>query len=203
MSGTKIKICGLRCPEDIDAVNRALPDFAGFVFADSPRRLDARTAAGLREKLDARIKSVGVFVNQEPEVIAGLCRDRIIDLIQLHGDEDHEYILRLREKITRPVIKAIGVGETPPILPEGPEYLLFDTASRQRGGSGRVFDWGLLADYKGPPYFLAGGLTPENVDTALRRLSPFCVDVSSGVETGGCKDSEKIDRFVHRVRGIR
>lgn len=200
---SRVKICGLRRVEDIEAVNRALPDFAGFVFADSRRQVSARRAAELREKLDERIKAVGVFVNQEMETITGLCRDRVIDLIQLHGDEDREYILRLREKSGCPVIKTVSIGDTPPIIPEGPDYLLFDTASELRGGAGRVFDWGLLADYKGPPYFLAGGLTLENTGEAIGRLSPFCVDVSSGVETGGWKDSEKIDSFVRLVRRTR
>ncbi|MCL1963934.1 MAG: phosphoribosylanthranilate isomerase [Firmicutes bacterium] len=199
---SKVKICGLRRPEDVDAVNRSMPDFAGFVFAArSRRRVDEATAAMLKERLDGRIKAVGVFVNQELEMIAGLCQKGVIDWVQLHGDEDAGYIGRLRERCGGRIVKAIGIGGTLPPLPEGADYLLFDTASSQRGGIGKAFDWRVLKAYAGPPYFLAGGLSPANVGDALRSLAPFCVDVSSGVETDGFKDAEKIDAFVRLVRG--
>jgi len=198
---TKVKICGLSRPEDIDAVNRALPDYIGFVFCESRRRVDETTAAGLRERLDDRIRAVGVFVNEDIGFIAGLSRRGVIDLAQLHGDEDEAYIRRLREACGCRVIKTVGVSSALPPLPNGPDYLLFDTASPQRGGAGRVFDWSVLQDYRGLPYFLAGGLTVERVAGAVRTLAPFCVDVSSGVETDGKKDGGKIDAFVSLVRG--
>ena len=191
-----IKICGLSRAEDISAVNEALPDYIGFVFAPSRRRVDENTAVMLKEQLDPRIKAVGVFVNQDISFIAGL--KEIIDIAQLHGDEDSDYVKRVREHL--PVIKAVSVGNTLPTLPDGADYLLFDTLSQQRGGTGMAFDWGLLREYNGAPYFLAGGLTVQNVLKAVKALNPFCVDVSSGVETNGVKDAGKIHKFVRSVR---
>lgn len=196
----KVKICGLRNARDVAAVNRAMPDYAGFVFAPRSRRcLDERTALAMREALDPRIRTVGVFVGQPPEYIARLCRE-IIDIVQLHGDEDEGCVRRIRELCGRPVIKALGVGCTLPRAVPGADFLLFDALSPARGGTGRVFDWNLLAGYAGPPFFLAGGLSPDNVGQAILALSPFGVDVSSGVETDGAKDAEKIALFVSRAR---
>ncbi len=195
---SKVKICGLRRAEDIDAVNRALPDYIGFVFAPSRRRVDMATAAALKEKLDKRIAAVGVFVNEETDTIISIYRAGIIDAVQLHGDEDDAVIRRLKKSC--PVIKAVGVGDTLPALPASADYLLFDTLSARRGGTGEVFDWKVLKDYKEKPYFLAGGLSEPNITDAMRLLNPFCVDVSSGAETDGVKDAEKIARIVRLVR---
>jgi len=182
---------------DVDAVNRALPDFAGFVFAPSRRQVDATLAARLKERLDVRIQAVGVFVNQPVEFVAALHRDGVIDLAQLHGDEDAAYVRRLRERCGCSVIKTVGVGDHGAgALPTNVAHVLFDTASAARGGAGRPFDWRVLADYEGPPYFLAGGLSAANVTDAIRTLAPFAVDVSSSVETDGLKDAEKIEHFV-------
>lgn len=197
---SKVKICGLRRLEDIDAVNRARPDYIGFVFAESRRRVNAETAAILKERLDAGIEAVGVFANQEIGFIMDLYRKGIIDLVQLHGGEDGEYIRHLRESCGCRIIKAVNVGVALPPSPEGSDHLLFDTASEQRGGSGKPFDWSTLQDYNGPPYFLAGGLTTVNVREAISLLAPYCVDVSSGVETDGVKDAKKIEEFVCFVR---
>ena len=194
---------------DVEAVNYALPDFIGFVFAEkSRRRIDARTADALRDKLDARIEVVGVFVNQEIEVVVELYQKGVIDLAQLHGDENDNYMERLREQVDRRreaplrIIKAVGVGDVLPALPERADYLLFDTESEQRGGIGKTFSWRLLRDYHGPPYFLAGGLSASNAARAIRLLAPFCLDVSSGVETDGWKDADKIAAFVRIARGV-
>ena len=227
---SKVKICGLSRPQDIEAINRALPDFVGFVFATSQRQVDKKTAIALRDKLDPSIQTVGVFVNEQIETVTELYRCGVIDIVQLHGDEDGEYIRRLKEGSGCRVIKLVGVGGTLPDLvgvggtllaPLGvgdkvpdlvdatgtppaplsvPDFLLFDTLSAQRGGTGKAFDWKLLLGYSGLPYFLAGGLSLETVSEAIRLLSPFCVDVSSGVETNGLKDAEKILKFVHLVR---
>lgn len=208
--GCKVKICGLTRIDDCDAVNIAQPEFAGFVFAPSRRRIDTQTAAALRKRLNPDIKTVGVFVNEDINVIAGIYSEGLIDLIQLHGDENDSYIINLRKKIsptrtnaaTSPlIIKSVSIGENlPDLLPQEPDYLLFDTLSSVRGGSGKVFDWGLLKDFSGRDYFLSGGLSLDNISQALLTLSPFCADVSSGVETGGVKDSEKIKAFVQAVR---
>ena len=199
---SKVKICGLSREEDIYVVNRALPDYIGFVFAPSTRRVTVKTAAMLKAKLDPRIQAVGVFVNAEISVIAEIYREGVIDLAQLHGDEDGEYISRLKELCGRRVIKAVGVGDRLPALPAGPDYYMFDTLSVQHGGIGKSFNWEILNKYNGPPYFLAGGLTVNNVADAIRRLSPYCVDVSGGVETNGVKDADKINEFIQKVRAI-
>jgi len=197
---SKVKICGLSRPDDIAAVNRALPDFIGFVFASSRRRVDIKTAARLKEKLDPRIEAVGVFVNEDIEAVIQIYKNGVIDLAQLHGEESGAYVRRLKESCGCRVIKAIGIGNTLPALPVEPDYLLFDTLSGQRGGIGTAFDWNHLKGYRGLPYFLAGGLTAENVSYALSSLSPYCIDVSSAVETGGVKDERKINDFVCSVR---
>ena len=201
---SRIKICGLCCVEDIGAVNRVLPDYIGFVFAPSRRRIDIETAAILKEKLDTRIKAVGVFVNEDINAISDIVKkNSVIDLIQLHGDENDLYIEQLKKVCDCPVIKAFGIGgdsDTLPAVPNKADYLLFDAISEQRGGVGRAFDWRLLKEYRNMPYFLAGGLSTENVASVIDLLSPFCVDVSSGVETDGVKDTRKIEKFVNLVR---
>ena len=199
---SKVKICGLRRMEDIAAVNNALPDYIGFVFAPSRRRVDERTASMLKERLDTRIMTVGVFVNEKAEAVADLHRSGVIDLVQLHGDEDAGYIARLKGLCDCPVIKAIGIGHELPLLAYEPDYLLFDTLSEQRGGTGKVFDWGILNGFEGRPYFLAGGLTAANVAEAIKLLSPFCLDVSGGVETNGLKDMNKINEFVRLAKNF-
>jgi len=211
---SKIKICGLSRTQDIEAVNRALPDFIGFVFAPSKRRIDITLAAMLKEKLDSRIESVGVFVNEEIEVITEIYKKRIIDLVQLHGDEDDEYIKQLKKSCCCRVIKAVGVSNALPSLPVESDYVLFDTLSERRGGTGKPFDWRILKEYctakldspssqyKELPFFLAGGISIENASEAERLLKPFCIDVSSGAETNGFKDAEKIEKIVNMIRGI-
>lgn len=198
---SKVKICGLTRPEDVVAVNRALPDYAGFVFAPSRRRVDADTAARLREKLDPRVEAVGVFVNEEIGVVAEIYRKGVISLAQLHGDEDGTYIRRLKEACGCRVIKGAGVGGALPTLPDGADYALFDAISEQRGGAGRTFSWDLLRGYRGLPFFLSGGLSTENAAAAIHKLAPYCLDISSGVETQGAKDPGKIEAFVNLVRG--
>lgn len=197
---SKVKLCGLRRMEDIEAANRCRPDYIGFVFAKSRRQVDAETAATLRAALDAGIAPVGVFVNQEPAYIADLITRGIIDIAQLHGEEDEAYIQTLRSLCNCPIIKALGVGKSVPTVPAGADYALFDSLSVQRGGTGARFQWALLEDEQDKDYFLAGGLDCGNVAQAVETLAPYCVDVSSGVETDGWKDSAKMQRFVELVR---
>jgi len=198
---SRVKICGLSREDDIGIVNRVLPDFIGFVFAPSRRRVDSPAAAALKKKLDPRIEAVGVFVNEDIGSIAEMYRNKIIDLAQLHGDEDEAYIARLKELCGCPIIKAVGVGDALPPLPVNADYLLFDTLSERRGGTGKTFSWGILKDFTGLPYFLSGGLDVHNVSGAINSLFPFCVDVSSGVETDGLKSEKKTADFVRLVRG--
>ena len=199
---SKVKICGLSRKKDIEVVNHVLPDYIGFVFAPSRRRVDIKTAALLKENLDPQIEVVGVFVNESIKNVADIYKNGIIDLVQLHGDEDGGYIKRLKNHCGCPVIKAVGVGSVLSFLPIESDYLLFDTISEQRGGAGKPFDWDIIKEYHGLPFFLSGGLSARNVVDSIRLLAPYCVDVSSGVETDGVKDAGKIDEFVYTVRGI-
>ncbi len=195
----KIKLCGLFRACDIDYANEAQPDYVGFVFARSPRQVTREQAADYRRRLDPRIPAVGVFVNAQAEQVTALLADGIIQMAQLHGNETEEEIRAIRKASGRPVIKAVKVRERGDIvrwLSSQADYLLFDSGA----GSGEVFDWSLLTQI-GREYFLAGGLKPENIPEAVRRLHPYAVDVSSGVETDGAKDREKMLRAVAAVRG--
>ena len=200
---TRIKICGLQSISDVMAVNEVMPDYAGFVFAKSSRQISEEIAGRLKHELAPGIVSVGVFVNEEMEKILRLCERRIIDMIQLHGDEDRVYIDTLRSMIKTPVVKAIRVRSSEDILlAEGmdTEYLLLDAyLEKEYGGSGVKFDWSLIPELK-KPFFLAGGLNSENVLDAIRRYQPYGIDVSTGVETGGYKDLVKLRKLVEVIR---
>ncbi|MHA9740375.1 phosphoribosylanthranilate isomerase [Robinsoniella peoriensis] len=205
---TKIKICGLKRQEDIGMVNDLSPDYIGFVFAKSSRQVTAEQADVLKKRLLPTIKAVGVFVNEDQQQIVKLCEAGIIDLVQLHGDEDMEYILELKSRISCPVIKAVRVQSSEQIrrAEELPcDYLLLDTYTKgQYGGSGQVFDRTLIPQLT-KPFFLAGGLTADNVAASIqecKKCEPYGVDVSSAVETDGVKDRQKIAEFILRVRGL-
>lgn len=203
----KVKICGLTRTEDIAAVNAAKPDYIGFVFAQSRRRVSPEAAKELRALLNPAICAVGVFVNERAGEVAGLVRDGVIDAVQLHGDEDAAYIRALRDLLPRetPVIKAVRVRDAAQILRADAlpcNYLLLDTYDPAAvGGVGKTFDWRLVPSGI-KPYFLAGGLSCENVARAARACAPCCVDVSGGVETEGKKDAGKIERFVRLARSV-
>ena len=196
---TKIKFCGLTRPEDIEAANRLQPDYVGFVFAQkSRRRVSPEQAATLKYMLRDDIRAVGVFVDQEPEWIARLLSAGVIDLAQLHGTEDAEYICRLRKMTGKPIIQAFRIGSAEDVraAEQSPaDYILLDSGA----GTGNVFDWTLLCGIR-RRYFLAGGLAPENVRKAIRTLHPFAVDVSSGIESKKVKDREKMTAFAAAVR---
>ncbi|MCL1803269.1 MAG: phosphoribosylanthranilate isomerase [Eubacteriaceae bacterium] len=198
---SKAKICGLSAESDIIAANEAMPDYIGFVFAKSTRQVSAEKARELKSGLDRRITAVGVFVNESISAIAQLVESETIDAIQLHGTEGDDYIKRLRSVCDAEIIRAYPVASNVAGINTSADYCLFDTAARGvYGGTGIAFDWGFLKSYKGPAYFLAGGLNSENVALAIKTLSPFCVDVSSGVEKNGAKDKEMILQFVEAVR---
>ncbi len=196
---TGIKLCGLMSKEDILTANELKPDLIGFVFAEkSKRRISREDARLLRDMLLPGIGAAGVFVDEDPERVAGLAREGIIDIIQLHGNEDGDYIKCLREMTDRPVIKAFRVKKRADLsVVNGctADLVLLDAGA----GDGVTFDWS-LPDMVDRPYFLAGGLDPCNVADAVERLHPFFVDVSSGIETGGRKDPVKMRAFVERVR---
>jgi phosphoribosylanthranilate isomerase len=185
---------------DIEACNKAMPDYVGFVFAKSRRQVTPEQAAALKAHLSPEIKTVGVFVNEKMEQIAHLMEEGIIDIAQLHGSETEADIAALRSLIPyAPVIKAIRV-ETPEDVLAWQEskanFLLLDNGS---GGTGQSFDWRMIPpDCK--PFFLAGGLHRSNVLHAIETAHPYGVDLSSGIETVGLKDSEKIMEIVRIVR---
>lgn len=207
---TKIKICGLKRKKDIEIVNKYRSDYIGFVFAESKRKVIKEQAMELRKILNSDILAVGVFVNEDIDKIVDLVEDKVIDLIQLHGDEDKEYIIKLREalstkQIDAKIIKAIRVesgDNVKEILMRNDllDYILFDTySSKEYGGTGQAFDWNILKDIK-QPFFLAGGLNSENVNDAIKTCNPYVVDVSSAVETDGYKDEEKIKEFITKIK---
>lgn len=195
---TKIKICGLQRIEDIEAVNKSRADYAGFIFANSRRKVEREQARILSHSLAEGILSVGVFVNQNLEDIIYLLDNKIIDIAQLHGQETEEDISWLKERTECQIIKAVSVKNKESILlwqKSKVDYLLLDQGN---GGSGKVFDWNLLEHCR-RPFFLAGGISFENVNAALK-IKPYAIDVSSGVETDGAKDAAKIQRMVQLVK---
>ncbi len=202
---SRIKICGISRIQDIYAVNETLPDYIGFVFAKSRRQIDARQADKLKQKLDTRICSVGVFVDAPQQEIVSLCKDGIIEAVQLHGREDASYLTQLRDMISAPVIKAVRVKTSQQLHDTNTlncDYLLFDAYDAQNaGGSGKRFDWSLIPHID-KPYFLAGGINTENIRQAIA-LAPYCVDISSGAEADGYKDKRKITELVGIARSIK
>jgi phosphoribosylanthranilate isomerase len=196
---TKIKICGLMRDIDIAAVNEVRPDFAGFIMSKPFRRcVSPENVKRLRAGLSSDITVVGVFVNETAEHIAKILNAGIIDMAQLHGDEDNEYIEKLRSLTTKPLIKAFKIRSEQNIKAAqdtSADLVLLDSGA----GSGETFDWRLIKDI-GRPYLLAGGLSADNASDAVRRYHPYGVDVSSGVETDGVKDREKIQAFCYAVR---
>ncbi len=197
---TKIKLCGLSRPCDIETANRLLPEYIGFVFAPKSKRyVPPETAAALKGLLHPSVQAVGVFVREEPEQVARLLRDGIIDIAQLHGGEDAAYVRVLRRLTDRPILQAFRVDSAADVAAaqkSEADMILLDAGA---GGTGTAFDWTLLRDIR-RPYFLAGGLHPGNVREAMERLSPYAVDVSSGIETDGRKDADKMEAFMRAVR---
>ena len=196
---TQIKLCGMTRQEDILAVNALQPEYIGFIFAKNRRRtLTHEQAAALRQLLFPSIQAVGVFLDNEPEEILSLTESGVIDMIQLHGQEDETFLRELRRKTSCPVIKAFVIRREEDLrLAErsSADHILLDGGT----GDGKTFCWELLQAVS-RPYFLAGGLNLENVTEAVRTLHPFAVDVSSGIETNGRKDIEKMTAFMAAVR---
>ena len=196
---TKIKLCGLSRIEDIEAANNLKPDFIGFVFAaKSKRRVSHLKAAELKSKLNPETKAVGVFLDDDLDTVGALMNLGIVDLVQLHGSEDEEYISKLRAITDKPIIKAFIINNEDDVKQaeaSSADYILLDGGK----GEGRAFNWKLLESIK-RPYFLAGGLNADNAEAAVADLHPFAVDVSTGIETGGVKDKEKMTAFVAAVR---
>ena len=200
---TKIKICGLSRPCDIEYVNEAKPDFCGFIInvPKSRRNVSPDTVRQLVKNLSSEIKPVGVFVNAPIDEITALVQDGTLSYVQLHGHEDEAYIAALRKHIQVPIIQAFKVScpEDAARAEASPaDFILLDNGS---GGTGKTFDWTHLSSVT-RPYILAGGLNPENLSQAVSQLSPWGVDLSSGVETDGYKDRDKMLAAVHAVRAF-
>lgn len=200
----KIKLCGMFRDCDIDYANEARPDYIGFIlgFPKSHRNIGMETAQRLRSRLAPGIKAVGVFVDSPETTCAEYANRGIIDVIQLHGSEDAGFIRRLRELTDAPIIKAAKI-RAPENIREvqslGADYVLLDNGT----GTGEMFDHSLLdgAEIK-QPFFLAGGLAPENLRHAAENIRPYCVDLSSGVETDRLKDREKMLEAVRIIREL-
>ncbi|MDD4594534.1 MAG: phosphoribosylanthranilate isomerase [Methanobacteriaceae archaeon] len=205
---TKIKICGIKRPEDINIVNKYKPDYIGFVFfKKSHRNISVTGAQYLNSFLDTHIQSVGVFVNEDYHKIIKLFKLGIIDIAQLHGNETEEYIKLLKknafEKVGKDlkIIKALKIIDDKEIFnweSSCVDYLLLDNGK----GTGKTFDWTLIQENIEKPFFLAGGLNSGNVINAIKKINPFAVDVSSGTETNKIKDEEKIKKFINNVRNL-
>ena len=201
IQSTKIKLCGLRRPEDIDYANELSPEYIGFVFARKSKRYVTKDEARLlKARLNGNIQAVGVFVDEAIENVAELVNKNIIDMVQLHGHEDEEYISSLRQMTKCSIIKAFRIENKEDVLKafkSSADYILLDSGT----GSGQVFDWSILENIKTDrPYFLAGGLEASNVGNAIARFKPFAVDASSSLETDGYKDETKMMAFVDAVR---
>lgn len=229
---TRIKLCGLTRIQDIEIANKLKPEYIGFIFWDrSSRNVSAIQAARLKGKLDPEIKAVGVFVNAPAEQVISYYNVGIIDIAQLHGNENEEYIKKLHDAGLT-VIKAFKMKKTGENInlagnsnietPEKPtgnaitetygkstddviteavkssaDYIMFDPGK----GEGATFNWQLIKGIK-REFFLAGGLIPENIEKAVETVQPFAVDVSSGIETNGHKDPDKMAAFVKNTRAL-
>jgi len=190
----KLKICGLRRRQDIEYVNLLQPDYVGFILSGGFRRsIDTKTAVQLKVGLSENIQAVGVFVNEPLSRIEAAVHSGAIDFVQLHGNESPEFCARIKA----PVIKALKPCAFGRVLEYEPfvDYFLFDSGT----GTGRAFDWSLIPKTE-KPFFLAGGLCAENLAQAVSIVRPFAVDISSGVETNGVKDFEKIKTVTEIIR---
>ena len=198
----KIKICGLKRLDDIEIVNKYKPDYIGFVFADSKRKVTCDLACKMKKNLDSSIKSVGVFVDEDIDVIIKLYDEGIIDIAQLHGLENEEYIKKLKQKSNYQleIINAIEMSDEKDLKEYDnslADYLLLDSGK----GSGKTFDWRLIRKDLKKEFFLAGGLNSKNISKAIEEFNPYAVDLSSGVETDGYKDELKIKEVMEEVDG--
>lgn len=197
----KIKICGIKRLEDIEIVNKYKPDFIGFVFANSKRKVSYNLALNLRKNLSEDISAVGVFVDADKKEILKLYDDGIIDIAQLHGNEDENYICDLKKKTQNKlkVIKAIEISQNTDLSKYddyNSDYLLLDSGK----GSGKTFDWNLIKKDLKKDFFLAGGLNSSNILQAISEFNPYAVDLSSALEVDGFKDENKIKEIMEIIK---
>lgn len=196
----KIKICGLKRLADIEMVNKYKPDYIGFVFADTKRKVSHELAAQLKENLSSDIVAVGVFVDADIDEILALYDDGVIGMAQLHGLESEEYIRTLKEKTNYElkIINAIEMSRDKDLLKYDnsiADYLLLDSGK----GSGKTFDWNLIRKDLKKDFFLAGGLNISNINQAIEEFNPYAVDLSSSLEVDGFKDENKIKEIMEAI----
>ena len=217
----KVKMCGISKVETIPAIVDAKPDYMGLVFAPSKRQVTVDQAKILVEELhrgyakkygsdtehdkNGTIKTVGVFVNETVENLVTIANEANLDAVQLHGDEDEAFIQSLKERTNVEVWKAVQIrsaADAEAWIDSSADMLLFDAYHKdERGGTGEVFDWSCLDEFE-RPFMLAGGIDSTNVARAIRTVRPYGIDISSGIETEGVKDNEKIKAFTNIVRTI-
>ena len=210
----KVKMCGISKVETIPAVVEAKPDYMGLVFAPSKRQVTVEQAKILIEELHKQcinhydtkvVKTVGVFVNETVDNLVAIANEVNLDAVQLHGDEDETFIQSLKERTNVEVWKAIQIrtaADTEKWIDSSADMLLFDAYHKdERGGTGEVFDWSSLDAFE-RPFMLAGGIDSTNVARAIRTVRPYGIDISSGIETNGVKDDEKITAFTKIVKSI-
>ena len=217
----KVKMCGISKVETISAVVEAKPDYMGLVFAPSKRQVTVDQAKTLVEELHKQytkrynngteqsnndeIKTVGVFVNETLDNLVTIAKETNLDAVQLHGDEDEAFIQSLKERTNVEVWKAVQIrsaADAEAWIDSSADMLLFDAYHKdERGGTGEVFDWSCLNEFE-RPFMLAGGIDSTNVARAIRTVRPYGIDISSGIETDGVKDDEKITAFTKLVRTI-
>ena len=217
----KVKMCGISKVETIPAVVEAKPDYMGLVFAPSKRQVTVDQAKTLVEELHKQytkrynngaeqsnndeIKTVGVFVNETLDNLVSIATEANLDVVQLHGDEDEAFIQSLKERTNVEVWKAVQIrsaADAETWIDSSADMLLFDAYHKDdRGGTGEVFDWSCLDEFE-RPFMLAGGIDSTNVARAIRTVRPYGIDISSGIETEGVKDDEKIKAFTNIVRTI-
>lgn len=210
----KVKMCGISKVETIPAVVEAKPDYMGLVFAPSKRQVTVDQAKILVEELHKQcinhydtkvVKTVGVFVNETLDNLVRIADTANLDAVQLHGDEDEAFIQSLKERTNVEVWKAIQIrtaADTEKWIDSSADMLLFDAYHKdERGGTGEVFDWSSLDAFE-RPFMLAGGIDSTNVARAIRTVRPYGIDISSGIETNGVKDDEKITAFTKIVKSI-
>ena len=217
----KVKMCGISKVETIPAVVEAKPDYMGLVFAPSKRQVTVDQAKILVEELhrgyakkygsdtehdkNGTIKTVGVFVNETVENLVTIANEANLDAVQLHGDEDEAFIQSLKGRTNVEIWKAVQIrsaADAEAWIDSSADMLLFDAYHKdERGGTGEVFDWSSLDEFE-RPFMLAGGIDSTNVARAIRTVRPYGIDISSGIETEGVKDDEKIKAFTNIVRTI-
>lgn len=202
----KIKMCGLKRKEDIEYANVCRPDYVGFVFANSKRQVSANEVASLCEHLNPTIKKVGVFVNESLDSIKEIIEESGIDVIQLHGDESKEYVEQLGKVTDKEVWKAVRIQSKEDVaiaITYPVDKLLFDSFSRDGyGGTGKKLDLTLLEDIDTSiPFFMAGGFTVDNIEEAIQEIKPYGIDISSGIETDGKKDLDKMKQVMKIIGG--